>query len=503
MPNSCLIFREDSVCPSGSDPRTNLRRSLHLVTWGWVFGAAWQAITTGTPLTVFAQALHASPFQFGVLAALPFLASLVSLPASLYIDGAGRRKGVFLGGLYLQRFMWFPIALVPLWMIHRHPSAAVESAMIVFLGLSLIMHCGQGVGGPAWVSWMSDIVPGRLRGKYFSRRRQWAMITAIPAAVIAGVLLDRAAHDSPIAQLNLCAILFMAAAILGIADISLFLFLGERPRPRQKGATLWRSFARPLANKPFLVFSLFAGALTFALNLTGQFASLYLLDVVHVSNLGAQLMLFVGPLIAQLLVLQVWGVATDRVGIRPVLVLAALGMAPVSLAWCLLTPAHAWLGYVLCAANMALWTGIDVGNFNFVFKFASEDREAGGSYIAVNTVIINIAGCLGGLAAGVIAECLKDWNWQAVSGLRPATFYDVLFVGSAGLRLIAVAIFFPFMHEPSARSLMAALRFIMATSHRGIAGAWGRMIYRNQPRPSARPLGPTTAEPPREMPRAA
>lgn len=457
------------VSPSRGDPRATLRRSLELVTWAWVFGAAWQAITTGTPLTVFAQGLHASPLQFGILTALPFLASLASLPASLFIDGTGRRKGIFLIGLYLQRFMWIPIALVPLWILFRRGPGSAPLAMLVFLSLTFIMHCGQGIGGPAWISWMADIVPTRICGKYFSRRRQWAMITAIPTALAAGIFLDRAHSER--AQLNWCAILFLSAAVIGAADITMFLFLGEKPRSPQAPAILMHSFARPLRDKRFLLFAAFVGALMFALNLTGQFTNLYLLDVVKADNVGVQVMLFVAPMIAQLLVLPVWGAAADRVGIRPLLTLAALGLVPVGLGWCFLSPADKWLGYLLTGLGAALWTGVEVANFNFVIEFANGDQTAGGSYIAVNMVIINIAGCMGGLSAGVLAQLLNAWHWQPMAGVRAASFYDVLFVGSSALRVLAVLAFFPFLHEPTAHSVKDAARFMLGSAGSGVASA--------------------------------
>ena len=51
-------------------------------------------------------------------------ASLLSLPASLFIDRTGARKKVFLWGLYVQRLLWFPIALAPVLIVQRFGIAA-------------------------------------------------------------------------------------------------------------------------------------------------------------------------------------------------------------------------------------------------------------------------------------------------------------------------------------------------------------------------------------------
>jgi hypothetical protein len=113
---------------------------------------------------------------------------------------------------------------------------------------------------------------------------------------------------------------------------------------------------------------------------------------------------------------------------------------------------------------VALWTGIEVANFNFVIDMSGSDPRRGGSgYVAVNSVIINVAGCLGGLASGLIAERLKHWAWQPWAGGKVLTFYDVLFALSGAVRLAALVVLLPLIHEPSARGTLEALRFMRAT----------------------------------------
>src|SRR6185369_7173973 len=108
------------------------------------------------------------------------------------------------------------------------------------MGLILVMHSLGAAGGPAWLSWMADIVPERVRGKYFSRRRQWGILSAIPAAWIAGWLLDRPevtqATNGSLITLTWCAVIFLCSAIFGIIDIAMFHWVDEipsRPHPQE------------------------------------------------------------------------------------------------------------------------------------------------------------------------------------------------------------------------------------------------------------------------------
>ena len=486
-PTAPVVAGDVRPASAGSWP---VRKSMGMVTLAWMFGAVWMNATTGTPLTLFAKELGASNFQYGLLTALPFVASLVSLPASLLIERTGRRKGVFLGGLYLQRAMWFPIALAPLWLLGKWGPAASERATTLLLGLMFLMYAAGAFGGPAWVSWMADIVPEKVRGRYFSRRRQWGNLSAVPAALFAGWLLDRLAAGAGAQRhfetLRWCALIFMASAVFGLADISLFQSMPETPRKPQTGSRLFKSLGQPLKNRQFLLLSGFVATLTFAVSFMGQFVTLYLIEKVHVDDLVAQIMLLVVPMIAQLLVLPAWGQAADRMGKRPVLTIAALGLIPAGLGWVCLTDGNPWLGYVLSAAGTVLWTGVDIANFNLVLEMS--DRNAGGSaYVAVNSVIINIAGCVGGLAAGALATGLGDWAWRPFAWGKTFTFYDVLFAGSGLLRLAAVVLFLPLVQEPGARAAGETFRFLCAQ----ISGDGLRFIQQPWRRLSRRRIEPT------------
>jgi len=461
----------------------DLRRALVLTTVAWVFGSVWLTATSGAPLTLFAKGLGASNFQIGLLAALPFVASLASLPASVLIDRTGARKLIFLSGLYLQRIMWFPIAIVPLWIIHAYGPGATSTAMGVFLVMVLIMHAGQASGGTAWVSWMADVVPERSRGKYFSRRRQWGLLSAIPTALVVGYALDHwagGAHHGqgqPVSMQTMIWIagIFMVAAVFGNLDIAMFHWVKPvRAAPRAH-LPLHESLRRPLKNKQFLWFAGFVGTMIFAVGPIGQFVTLYLIEKVGVNNLQTQLILLVTPSVAQLIVLPVWGKVIDRYGRKPALVIASLGLVPVGLGWCLMNSGIAWLGYVLAVLGAALWVGVEVANFNLTLEMsglADADDEGGSGYSAVSSVITSVAGLAGGLTWGLIAQRLKDWSWDPhVLGLAPFTFYEVLFLLSGLIRLAAVVIFLPHIHEPKARPTREALRFMTSNLYNNLFNA--------------------------------
>lgn len=450
-----------------------LRRAMSVVTIAWIFGAIWMHALAGAPLTVFANALGASNFDFGLLAALPFLAQLMSVPASVLTDRTGKRRTIFLIGLYANRVLWFAIALVPIGILIGYGPSYSPLAVFAFLTLVFLMQMGQAIGSPAWVSWMADIVPDRVRGRYFARRRQWGILSAVPAALIAGYLLDRYGGASTHTVLWTCGGIFMVAAVFGIVDIAMFHLVphADRPKPRQP---IVRQLFHPLKNRRFVWFSACAAILWFAVAGQAVFVSKFLIDRLGISSTGVQMIVLVTPLLMQLLVLPIWGKAIDRYGKKPAMIVGVLGMVPVGAGWVLMNSGHVWLGYVLAGAGAAFWTGVEVANFNLVLELSGTDpdnREGGSMYMAVNSMIVNLAGMLGGVFYGSVAESLKTFEYDLhLAWLAPIGFYEVLFAISAVLRLTAI---FPLLrvHEPEARPTVDLLRFIAGNLYNNAAGA--------------------------------
>jgi len=95
--------------------------------------------------------------------------------------------------------------------------------------------------------------------------------------------------------------------------------------------------------------------------------------------------------------------------------------------------------------------------------------KIGQTVMVFDALIINVAGCLGGLSSGLIAQQLRNWHCDlSVIGLRDVTFYELLFALSGVLRLIAAVAFLPMIHEPTARPTREALRFMTSNIYNNL-----------------------------------
>ncbi len=448
---------------------------MTVVTVAWLFGAVWMHALAGAPLTVFATSLGLSEFQFGMLSAMPFAAALLSLPAAYLTDLTGERKNIFLIALFANRLVWLVIGVVPTWIIWSMGPDAMPLAIGIFLVLTFITNAGQAMGSPAWVSWMADVVPDRVRGRYFARRRQWGILTAIPAALVAGWIIDyyvRAKSDS-LTLMIVCKAIFCGAALFGLVDILMFCLVPhvKKRKPRQP---LLKMLTHPLHNRRFVWFSACTAILWFSVAGQGQFVSKYLIDHLKISSTQVQMIVLVMPLLAQLVVLPIWGRAIDRYGKKPAMLLAVIGIVPVGIGWVLMNSGQVWLGYVLACVGAAWWTGVEIANFNMVLELSGTDetgQHGGSAYMAVNAVIVNTAGMLGGLFYGIVAENLVNFEYDVgLTWLAPLSFYEVLFAISAVLRFAAII---PLLrvHEPEARPTVDMFRYMAGNLYNNVAGA--------------------------------
>lgn len=481
---------------SSPDEAGSLRHSLWLVTTAWVFGAAWMFITTGAVLTSYGKLLHLSDFAFGLLAALPYAGTLAQLPTSYFIERFGHQKGLFIGAGIIHRFLWLPIALIP-WVI---PHAWWWLSLLLFLFLSAVF---SHVSTPVWYSWMGDLVPSRIRGRYFSRRSQLGQGIGLVLALVMGKILDMSELAGSDAMLKTISVALVVGGLCGMTD---FLFFFGVPAPRNHKpnprAELWSMIRQPLMDRNFRRFMGFTATLTFATGYVGQFVWLYLFDVVKMSKTSANAMLISGPIAIMMLALPIWGRIIDRFGRKPVLVIAGLMVVNGALPWLFITRDHWWQAYIAVVVATFAWPGIELANFNILLSMSESKsgRRYGTSYIAIISVVTAMAGVLSGLFGGIVAKLLG--GWQGTLFGWPLTYHGVLFIISGFLRFAALGWLIN-LEDGHAHSTRSTFRYLAVTLYSNLQQVVvvpvrlvinvGKLTYKLnpiKPAPGGKPLDP-------------
>jgi MFS family permease len=314
------------VLPALSMRRGALRQSLRRITVAWIFGVAWISCTSGDQVRAFARMLGFNEFAFGLLGALPFLATLGQLYAAILIERTGWRKSPFILWGTIHRLLWLAVAAVPLLL---RPG---WGAVALVLGILAVSHFLGAMATPGWMTWMSDLIPRRIRGRYFATRLLWAQRVQIVVVILLSVALDaatvRTAPETLGSQGRLMAVIcaiFAVGAVLGAIDIFLFRKVREmvphaprRPAPPAPMRRHLRELlVEPLRDRVFRNYVCYGATIAFTATFGGWYFWRYSTEGLGFTKLGTNCLFMVIAPLAGNLAVRGWGALQDRWGRRP------------------------------------------------------------------------------------------------------------------------------------------------------------------------------------------
>lgn len=150
-----------------------------------MFANMFATLTGGLFLTGLAMYLGMNEFMIGLLSAIPFLTTIFQLPASYYLEKKGVRKPLTTRGALAARLLWLPIMIIALM-----PGMSIFPKSIIVLMLIFMSQSFTAVSFVSWLSWISEIVPDRIRGKFFGTRNMLCGAAGMATMIIFGTLLD-------------------------------------------------------------------------------------------------------------------------------------------------------------------------------------------------------------------------------------------------------------------------------------------------------------------------
>jgi MFS family permease len=435
---------------------SRLRRSLRASTAEGLIAEVVGACAGGAILTGWAIHLHASAFLTGLVVALPQMAQLFQLPAAWTTALFGRRRAAVVL-VAASRQVMLPLLAVPL----LAPSERVGQAIL--LAVAALAAVLGVLGNNAWVSWMGDLVPRRIRGRYFGRRTALCTIAGAVASAAAGLLLDRAKAQGwsgfALALLQLC------ASASGVATTVLMLRQHD-PAPAAEATPVSLAAAlaplRDRATRGLLVYAL---AWNLAVGLAGSFFALHMLQNLR---MGFTLVALHGIALAaaRVLTAPLWGRLIDRLGARPVLVACAFGISAIPLIWLFPTPTLRWPLVFDALLAGVLWGGHNLAMF--VVPMTATPRRGRPFYVAAVAMAGGLAFCVATAAGGALVELLPR---QMIVLHHPIANLQVLFAASAVLRLCAAFTALR-IREPAAAGVGAVFPEVMTLARRRV----GRVV---------------------------
>jgi MFS family permease len=454
-PNLETEPKEPVLTPSGIDDRQYtgagvsplkfrpLRNNLELLTWEGIFAVVFITLTGGPFLAGLALFLGANDFEIGLLAAIPFLAQITQLPAAYRIDLTGRCKKFTLWSLIMAREIWW--ILLPLSLFSG------DWRLNFLICVFIISSIGATMGAAGWFSWVADLVPARVRGRYFGFRSAATAFAIILATIFGGTALD---HFKSIGHEGSgYSLIIGVSAIFGVLAAFKMNRLPERKIAPHSIGTKRVYFLEPLREVRFrkligifLVWNLGTGV-------AAAFFAVHMLTFLEMSFTQVSFYA-VAALIAAIILNKPWGLAIDRYGSRPVIIICAFGLSIVPLAWLIPQPGSLWILGIEAIYAGALWTGFNLAAFNLPISLSPAKNRT--IFLATFAVISGIGFFISSLIGGALAEY---WgNFRLLVGPYVLINYHLLFVISSAIRL-AAALLMLNIEEPSSKLTPGMFQF--------------------------------------------
>ncbi len=393
------------------------------------------ACSAGAVLTGWALHLGVQATSVGLIVAAPQLAQMAHLPAAWMTTTFGRRR-VALTAVALSRQSLLPLVLLPFVDWQSSTKVGVLGAVVALSSLTSV------IGNNGWVAWMGDLVPHRVRGRYFGRRNAACTLAGSLAAVASGLALDRLGAGE--ARGHVLSALAALACIAGGATT--LLMARQHAVPESRCGFAPGRLLGPLRAESTRRLLRYQLAWHGALGLASGLFAFYMVEHLH---MGFMLVALHSACLAavRMLASPFWGRVIDRAGAKPVLTACSFGIAILPALYVLASPSFLWPLALEAVLSGLFWSGHALAAFALPLAItAREDRPI---YHALSGSACGLAFASGAATAGFI---LARFPAQLELGSRVVPSIAALFLLSSLARL-AAATLAPRTLEPGAQTV--------------------------------------------------
>ncbi len=360
----------------------------------WVDGLAW-AVMIGMgeqSILAFAVALGIPGAWAGLVATVPMVVgSLLQLVSPMMIRRLGSHRRWVVWNAGIQAFAFVPLAIAAF--LGEMPGWALYVVVAIYWGAGIATN-------PAWSTWVGTLVPGPVRMRYFARRTVWLHVFQVTALLAAGwILFVGETWSQPLAAFGVV----FAFAFLARAISTALLARHSEPDPMPGGMQRvgFRDLAARLRHGSDGRLLAYMLSVQFAANVAAPFYMPYMLRELEFSY--AQAMgLVAAALLAKAISLPLHGRIAGRHGVRALLWIGGVGLAPSVGLW-LLTDDFVLLLLAQLFAGF-VWSAYELSTFLLFFDAIRPEERTSilTKYHVANAVSIAGGSIVGGaVLAGV------------------------------------------------------------------------------------------------------
>jgi MFS family permease len=382
-------------------------------------------------ITPFAVAINSSNVIIGLLTSISGLLGPISQWFSSRLIETHSRKKIVVASLLYESLMWIPMILTAFLFYKGIISSVLPLFLLVLFSLYVMI---ANIAGPAWFSWVGDLVDDSYRGKWFSKRNFITGVVGIVSTLLAAFFLDYFKREGRI-MFGFIILFFLGMSARLIAR-EYFKRSYEPKLVLEKNYyfSLWEFIKKAPFNN-FGRYTLFRAVMNFSVSIAGPFFAVYMLRDLHFSYVT-----FITVTLAQsffgLLVMKKWGKFADKYGNFAVMKITLVFISIYPLLWLVPSPPLLYLILGTELVGGIAWAGFNLAGSNFIFDCVTPQRR--GIVVSYFNVLSGIGVFLGaGLGAILV-------------GTLDITFMNILlfvFIVSGVARLVGGLLMIPYIKE--------------------------------------------------------
>jgi len=351
-----------------------------------------------------------------------FVAAFLYTKVPTVIQRIGSRKKAVLLLAFLDAIGWLPLIAILLFFKPINPLWLIPCWIVNLIPGMLL--------APARSSWLADLVPANVRGRYFGLRAAISGAVYIGTFFMFGGVLEFF-HER---ELLGFALLFFVALVANIICFLIYSRIHNTPVTPEKDAHFgFFDFLGETRQRNLGKFILFVAVFQCAVYIASPFFAPYMLADLHFTYIFFAL-IFASEFLAKVLIVTFWGKYADKAGNLKVMRIVSFAIPFVPLLW--LASHNIFYLVLVQLFSGACWAGFDLCSGNFIYEAAPLGKRL--KYIAyhkaLTTAFMAIGALIGAYLLGVV---------------RPVLGYNILalFVLSGVLRLAVTAVMFPKLKE--------------------------------------------------------
>ncbi|MCK9556416.1 MAG: MFS transporter [Candidatus Cloacimonetes bacterium] len=364
--------------------------------------------------------LGATPLQYSLLSALGQLSAIWQPLGVAFSHHTSQRKWPCVWITAVGRFLTLFLGLALLFKDQQQG--------IWFMLALLFFSAGfQAVGANIWIAWISDLIPLRIRGRFFSTRNQILLIIGLIFSYLISYHVDLFEHSSkamrykimlgldaffvPQNQAIFLAFVYIFASIIGIIGLFFLSRQPERKRLHHNAKSLREIFREPFMDKDFRLLLVFGSLWMFATGVGSPFWGPFMLKNLQMGLFQVQMYntLHMG---SSLLAFSFWGRFIDRFGNKTAMKICVClgGLNPVF--WLFMSAQNYSLLWLEGVLSGFMWAGTGIVTTNFVLSIAPKRREQ--AYSGIYAAVTGIFMMSSTLASGVFYPNSLDLGFRTL-----------------------------------------------------------------------------------------